>query len=442
MANDSEKYIRGAIVQGGDMTGGYRLNTPSQYGDRKHQYLAKRTAQFIQERARYASDFVQAEVQGIDLEDFYRYITTNIRLADISSQSASTTAKNVDDAKVILFESPNIDYFPIGAKVQTMGSTWICTNPSNLSGVHSTAIIQRCNAAYSLYDHYGNIITEPIVVEKPTMASNDNSTPQNLVMMEGYFSVICQLNENTRQLDQNQRIILGSKAYHITGFTDFIQEFTGDYDSVHVLRFTIRIEEPTDNDDLINHIANGNNYMFSAGITGSTRVSTNEQISLAVHFMLNEEEIAATAEYPLTWQWTSNAPEIASVDENGTVTGVSAGNARITARLVQNPVIQATYGLIVEATEKQPYVAFAGVVPQTLSQFDELEISAAYFENGEMTSNVVAWKFTGADKGSYRASIYGNKVTIFSQRADDVPLTITAEYNGYSTSASVKLISY
>ena len=87
-------------------------------------------------------------------------------------------------------------------------------------------------------------------------------------------------------------------------------------------------------------------------------------------------------------------------------------------------------------------MAFAGVVPQTLSQFDELEVSAAYFENGEMTSNVVAWKFTGADKGSYQASIYGNKVTIFSQRADDVPLTITAEYNGYSTSASVKLISY
>lgn len=334
MANNSEKYIQSVALQSGTGIGPVS-NTPIQYGNRQHQYLAHRTEQYIKARAKYSSDFVQANVQGLFKDDFYRYASTFIRLADIAAQSANGS-KNVDDVKVILFSEPSIDYFPIGAKIQTMGSTWICTNPSNISSVHSTAVVQRCNAAYSLYDYYGNIVTEPIIVEKTAMSSNDNGTPQNLVMMEGYFTVICQLNKYTRQLGQNQRIILGSKAYFITGFTDFIQEFTGDYDSVHLLRFSIRIEEPTDNDDLVNHIANGNNYSFYAQIQGTDNLAVGAEATLNAYFIKNGITVEVTEEHPLTWIWESSDESIATVDDNGKVTGVSEGTVTITARLLQS----------------------------------------------------------------------------------------------------------
>lgn len=340
MTNQSEKYIKSVIAQSGaSLAGTFQKNTPAQYANRQHQYYAQRTDQFIKARAKYASDFVQANVQGLLADDFYAYVSTNIRFSDVVSQSAvSTTSstKNVDDIKIILFTEPQISYFPVGAKLQTMGSTWICTNPSNISSVYTTAVVQRCNAAYSLYDYYGNIVTEPIIVEKTLMSSNDNGTPQNLVMMEGYFTVICQLNEYTRQLGQNQRIILGSKAYFITGFTDFIQEFTGDYDSVHLLRFSIRIEEPTDNDDLVNHIANGKNYSFGASISGADEIATGEVTQLIAHFIKNGEEVQATEQYPLTWQWTSFDTAVATVSSDGTVTAVGAGTTIITARLTQS----------------------------------------------------------------------------------------------------------
>lgn len=335
MPNQSENYIKNAAMHGNHTPCTSVLNTPAQYANRQHQYYAKRTAQFIKARAQYASDFVQADVQGLVLDDFYKYVSTYIRFSDIASQSATGT-KSVDDVKVILFQEPTIDYFPIGAKLQTMGSTWLCTNPSNISSVHATAIVQRCNAAYSLYDYYGNILTEPIVVEKVAMASNDNSNPQNLVLMEGYFNVTCQLNENTRQLGQNQRIILGSKAYHITGFTDFIQEFTGDYDSVHVLRFSIRIEEPHPDDDLINHIANGKNCNFSAEITGAETVSVGESTELQAHFIRNGNEVFQSEEHPLTWDWHSLDETIATVDQNGNVKGISPGEVKIYARLKES----------------------------------------------------------------------------------------------------------
>lgn len=441
MANQSENYIKNAAMQGNHTPCTNALNTPVQYANRQHQYYAKRTAQFIKARAQYASDFVQADVQGLVLDDFYKYVPTYIRFSDIASQS-DTGTKSVDDVKVILFQEPTIDYFPIGAKLQTMGSTWLCTNPSNISSVHATAIVQRCNAAYSLYDYYGNILTEPIVVEKVAMASNDNSNPQNLVLMEGYFNVTCQLNENTRQLGQNQRIILGSKAYHITGFTDFIQEFTGDYDSVHVLRFSIRIEEPHPDDDLINHIANGGNYTFSAQLSGADKLNVGNTAQIAAIFIKNGDEVESTEEYPLTWLWTSSDSTVAEVDAEGNITAKTAGNAVITATLQENTAISASVEITVEDAAHEPYVAYTSAIPQYIRQYMSATLTAAYFENGLPTEQAITWTYSGAESDNYTAQESGNTVMITCLGADDTPLVVTATCAGQSASVEIKLEGY
>lgn len=440
MANNSEKYIQGVALQSGTGIGPVS-NTPTQYGNRQHQYLAHRTEQYIKARAKYSSDFVQANVQGLFKDDFYRYASTFIRLADIAAQSANGS-KNVDDVKVILFSEPSIDYFPIGAKIQTMGSTWICTNPSNISSVHSTAVVQRCNAAYSLYDYYGNIVTEPIIVEKTAMSSNDNGTPQNLVMMEGYFTVICQLNKYTRQLGQNQRIILGSKAYFITGFTDFIQEFTGDYDSVHLLRFSIRIEEPTDNDDLVNHIANGKNYSFGASISGADEIATGESTQLTAHFIKNGEEVQATEEYPLTWQWSTSDTAVVTVTADGTVTAIGEGDAQITATLEQAQGVKAVFNMKTYQRNPEPFVNFIGVIPESIEQFDNALIEAGYYVDGQLTDSVIEWSFSGARSDSYFTTINDNTVLISCLRADSELLIVTASYGDKHTSIAISLEGY
>ena len=73
MANNSEKYIQGVALQSGAGIGPVS-NTPTQYGNRQHQYLAHRPEQYIKARAKYASDFVQANVQGLIPEDFYIFL--------------------------------------------------------------------------------------------------------------------------------------------------------------------------------------------------------------------------------------------------------------------------------------------------------------------------------------------------------------------------------
>lgn len=447
MANASENYVKNAITQsGGSAAGSFQKNTPVQYADRQRQYYAKRTNAFVKERAKYASDFVRANVQGLLADDFYEYVETDIRLADIASQTAtstSTSSKNIDDIKIILFAEPQIDYFPVGAKIETMGSTWICTNPANISSVCTTATIQRCNASYNSYDYYGNIVTEPIIVEKTAMSSNDNSTPQNLVMMDGYFNVICQLNENTQSLGQNQRLILGSKAYFITGFTDFIQEFTGDYESVHLLRFSIRIEEPTVDDDLINHIANGHNYTFAAEISGATSIAAGQKTQLLAHFVKNGTEVEATEEYPLEWEWISSSPDIATVDENGEVTALAEGVTQITAALKQSSGnVSATFELVVQQAVTTPYVEFIGVTPASIQQFTNATVTAGYYVNGALTDETISWTFTGAREDSYFTTTDGNTVTITCVHADNTPLTVTATVGEYSASTQIVLEGY
>ena len=442
--NQSEKYIQGAILQGGGIPN-VQSNMPIQYADRQHQYMAWRTRAFADDRAKYSSDFVQAKVQGLDKNNWYRYLTTKIRFADIHSMP--TITQPTDDTKNILFAEKKIDYFPIGAKVETMGSTWICTNPSNLSSVNTNAVVRRCNTSYNLYDYYGNILTEPIVLEKITMMGNDNDKPQNLVMMDGYFNVICQLNDNTRQLGLNQRIILGSKAYHITGFNDFYQEFSGNYDSTHILYYTVRIEEPNQNDDVPNHIANGKTYGFTAQIIGGEKeLSVGETLDLSAAFIKrngdNTTEVQPTEEYPSTWKWESDNNGVLTVNENGQVTAVSSGTAQITATLTQNTAVTATVELVVAEVVNEPYVAFNGVIPQSLEQYDTATLATTFYENGVATDKPIAWSFSGANKRSYTTTINGNSVEIYCVLADNIPLTVTAECEGKTAETKIQLLGY
>lgn len=436
--NKTNKYIRTAF---GNTNAGIATNSPSQYINRQRQYMANRTNRFVADRAYLSSDYVNAEVQGLS-ENFYDWTNIDIRLADVVNMTASSTRK-VDDYKEVLFPDIKMTIFPIGAKLKTMGSTWIAINPSNLSGVNANCLIARCNATYNSYDHYGNVVVEPIVVEKQSMLGNDNETPENLVMMDGYFNVIAQNNDNTKKLGHNKRIILGNKPYQITGFTDFMQEFTGERESNHLLNFTVRIVEPTKDDDITeNFIAEGNTYSFSAKIIGQNNLIKWQTAQLQALFLLNGETVIASEAYPQTWEWTSSDNSVATVDGNGVVATVASGNADITAVLSENPNISATISLVIEETETPARVAFDGLTQAEISQFESAVYSATYYLNGMATSEEVLWSFSGADESSYAVTVNGNTVEVFCNYPSKRTLVITASHNDSSASVNVELVGY
>lgn len=443
MKNESQKYIQGTIAIHSDGLG-VATNSPSEYQSRQKQYLDGRTRKFAQERAYLSSDYVSANVQGLG-SDFYDWTSTNIRLADVSTTNITTfDVRRKDDFKEVLFPDESITYIPIGAKVETMGSTWISINPSNISNPNATTVIARCNATYNFYDYYGNVVKEPIVVERANMLSNRPESPLNLVLMNGYFNIICQLNENTKRLGENGRLILGQKAYYVTGYTDFIQEFTGDEESVHLVTFTVRVEEPTEQDDLALRIADGNRYSFSTSLQGAEEIKVGSSETLTPSFIQNGEEVFGNTENPVSWIWESSDSTIVSVDENGVATAHNVGNATIRAILSQNNDVYAEIGISAYEGTNEPYVSFLGFIPNVLAQYSSETIRAAYFENGVETGNVLSWNFSGADPNSYYVSLSvdGKSATIECINPSKTPLTVTVSYGEVIQSVSFDLEGY
>lgn len=440
--NKSQNYIDNVSNLGdfGQLPG----NAPAQYASRGYQYMGNRTRLFAANRAYLATDYVQAEVQGLT-DSFYEYITTNIRLNDVSTSNVTAfDNKKIDDFKRVLFPDIAINYIPSGAKINTMGSTWIVINPMSLSISGAQAVIARCNATYNVYDAFGNIIQEPIVVQRYSMLSNRNESPKNLTLMAGYFNIICQYNAVTATLNENSRLILGKKSYMITGFTDFLEEFTGEFDSSYLISFTARVEEPTETDDLSNRIVNGLTSSFTVNLLGNSQLSVGQTSQLEPIYTPSGAYIVESVPELPQWEYASSNEDIATVSTSGLVEAISEGAAEIKAILKQNPSLTATLNINVTNTLPVAYTAFTCVVPRAIAQYQSATISAAYYENGQETDNAVSWSFSGADPDSYNTTLSenGKSVTITCIAPSDIELTITAAYNESSVTDSVILEGY
>lgn len=417
-------------------------NVPKQYKSRQRRYMAERLDRFTEARAYLADDYVNAQVQGLTT-DFYAYTDVDIRLSDVTTDRVTDFfGKKTDDCKRVLLPPRSLEYIPVGAKLNTMGSVWICVNPSNLSSANASAVIARCNATYNSYDDYGNIVTEPICIQRADMVANRNESHQNMVLAEGYYTVLCQLNEVTRKLHLNKRIVLGTNAYALTGLTDFIQEFTGERDSAHLLAFTARLDEATAADDVTDKfIANGKNYSFEAQITGTNALHVGQKAELSAAFLANGEEKPETETFPLTWVWTSSEPDVVSVDSAGNITALREGTATVAARLAENNGVVASAEITVSGEAGQPYVAFTGIVPTAIEQFDVTTVSAALFENNAETGKALEWQFGGANPACYHASVneQGKAATIGCISPSDTPLEVTATSGEYSAKIYIRL---
>ena len=434
--------IKSGILSSGRTNVFRHLNHPARYADRRNQYFQGETADFVAQYARYASDFFDAEAQGLYEGKPLEWTKVRMRLADVVRPS-SAIQREFDDYKMCLIESPRIDYIPQGTKFRAMGSIWLMVNPLNVSKSVGSGIVRRCKAVWNHLDYYGNVLSEPMVVDNARASASESDSQQFERDTKGYFNITCQKNAETSQLNTNSRIMLGSGVYRITGYTDFLQEFTGDYGSVRLLQFTARYEEPNEQiDDYERHIADGKTFSWKTEIGGNPNVSVGESRQLTVTSLRNGTEADSTEENPISYIWTSSNPEIASADAAGLVTGVSEGETVITATLAQNPAYSATRLVTVAGSAAEPRVSFLSTIPERMNAYQSFAIEAAYFENGEQTEETVEWSFSGAEKGSYSVEINGNKATICAWSGSIEPLVITANHREVEAETRINLFGF
>lgn len=431
-----KKSLKDAMLTGSGLVS-WQNNTPTQYAGKQHQYFSPETRTFTHEYAKYAADYVEAQVQGLTPGDPFAWQTRYLRMADIVRPSAAIL-RRADNYKIVLFADRDIEYIVPGSKIVTMGSTWIVANPFNVSGSDGCAIVERCNAVWNYLDFYGNVLSEPMVVTNYRADANDSDAQEGNLITKGYFNCVCQYNDVTRQIDTNTRFILGTGAYRVTGFSDFSLEFTGDYDSVRLLEFTVRYEEPNlEIDDMAHHVAGGKSFSWEIALSGAETVPVGQTRQMTAASMRNGERVESTEEHPIGYLFASSDESVASVDGNGTVTGISAGTAVVTATLEQNPEVSAS--MTIEVAEGQSGVAFTSPVPKSLAAYNDVTLTAAWFENGAETGEPLEWTFSGAKAGSYKAVTGDRSATVYGFGYSEKPLIVTAEREGFTSSAEIEL---
>ena len=415
-------------------------NRPAQYNDRRNPYFGDPTARFVQAYGKYASDYTACRVQGLQLDDFYAWSDQLIRLAD-ARKKGNAIDRPIDNYKEFLMVDRRIEYVPEGAKMETMGSTWIVTNPANISSAVGGGIMRRCNTTWNHLDWYGNLLKEPMVLENVKLNATANDFQETVLMMQGYFNIIMQLNEETRNLDVNSRMIVGRMAYQLTGYTDAAQEFTGDEDSCHVLRFTARATEPDkEKDDLVNRVANAYPFHWQVDVAGTPAMSGGTEAQFTAKSTRNGAGADGDAAHPVHYLWQSSNEGVCTVDAAGKVTAVGAGTCRITATVAENRTLQGEMTVTVE--EGFTGVRFTGTLPERMRPFETAEIGAVYVENGAETDKTVTWRFSSADETAYGAEVKGNRVTITCWSGSAQPLTVTAAYGEEQSNGTVVLEGY
>lgn len=415
-------------IQNGLLSAGARAPAgngppPAETGQRK-QYLDSPTRRVMDNMAPYSTDFFGAQVQGLDPEDFGKTDWYEIRAADTFPSATISENSRMDDWKTIGFRRKDIGYVPWGAKLWFWKSCWLAYNPSNIGSVLGTAVVRRCNRNWKRYDYYGNILSEPFVVDKAATRANSNEYNATIALPDHYSNCVMQANPETLGfLKENTRIVMGSAVYAVRGLSDYILEYSTEEDSVRLLYFSLYFQEPTERDDMINQIADGKAFSWVIRVDGSREVGPGRD----TQFTATSLRCGQTPDRPVGYQWESLSPELA-VDENGVVTGLSQGLGTIRCRLKQNPDIYTDVTIAV----RDARLAWATSVPGRLPVYQPVTLTV-------QSEPPVTWVFEGPPQNYYEAKIQGTSVTLVSYYPSGIPLKITVTGGGETLTTEILL---
>lgn len=415
-------------------------NADGVYTGRQRPYFAMPQNRMAYLYGQYADNCYAAQMQGYDPDDFYTYYPVKIRCEDVSREATGTNLS--DDVKgMVVYYPEGVNYVPIGAHVEFAKNTWLVTNPANVSAILTEAIIRRCNAVYRRLDWYGNVLECPFNIPKVTPRGAQDDYTKNMILADHYFQCAMQLNEVSAAITENTRLILGDSAYSVRGLDNFTQEFTGDFDNVHIIYFQIQREEKASvYDDMERKIADGLAFSWDINVTVGVSMREGQSQTAAASSARDGVSVENTTENPISYIWSTSDPTVFTVDADGTVTAVGEGSAVLTCTLEQNPDIEETVEIIVSAAEGS-YVAFNGAVPDTLTEQESAVISASYYEDGTETAEPVSFSFSGPSADKYTADVDEdtNTVTITCWERSDIPLTVTASAGGQSATHEISL---
>ena len=215
---------------------------------------------------------------------------------------------------------------------------WLVLSDNLRNRDYTKVIIQKCN--YDIKFNFSGTIKEfPCIVDSRVF---DTETNQYLSIPAGKIVVTMQDNNDSGNIKINDRFIKMKNAWKVTGI---------DRTKNGLLVLYCDLDAITASDDVVNEIANAGDYVYTIEITNGETSSIQEgsTLQLNVQVKLNDNIVEKEVIY------SSDNSSIATVDENGLVTAISAGECIITASLTDNPQVYDTISITVTALPEHDY---------------------------------------------------------------------------------------
>jgi len=227
-----------------------------------------------------------------------------------------------------------------GDLVNWDGGNWlIISEIGHKRYTYYKGIIQRCN--YNIkFNFEGTIKQFPAIVDSRVF---DVETNQYLSIPAGKIVVTMQSNVDSENINIGQRFIKMKQAWKVTGI---------DRTKNGLLMLYCDLDTITASDDVVNEIANAGDYIYTLEITNGETSSIQEGSTLQLNAVV---KLNGNPVDNKTVMYSTNNPSIASVDENGLVTAISAGDCIITASLAENSNVYDTIYITVTALPQHNY---------------------------------------------------------------------------------------
>jgi len=452
--NAFEKQVSDiALFAGTRLSPAYNPAKPNPYRFRRKTYFEHSTNSFVWENAKYASNYYVAQVQGCIPGDFDAVRGANIRTMDIVEQSTGTQMPN--EWQCVFFQDPRIKGLYTGAKLWYAGNVWLCTAPKSVASDSANAVIRRCNAIWNFIDYYGNVITEPFVWNKSNANATSNEYLDYNSIAHDYQRCCMQLNDKTRHIRHNQRVVLGNGVYQVSGIVDFISDFgevmdeNGEFkqrqkSESHIMYFDLYKTEPLAGvDDMENEVADALKFGWKIGISAAQSVQVGQTVNLGAYSLRSDAEsedvlVESTDEHPISYSYHSLDDSVLTVDSEGNITAVVAGSTYITITLDQNDSIVGSFLFFVTEAARD-WLTLTPELPDSLRMFESVTAEVRYTVNGVETTEGITLTATGPNDYCYSATLEDGVLNINAYYPSDKPLVITITAGAYSLTKTIRL---
>ena len=213
-----------------------------------------------------------------------------------------------------------------------------------------------------------------------------------------------------------------------------------------MITFTIRVEDTKETDDLINYIADGKTETFNIQINGDDTLAVGDSLKFDYRFIKNGEEIQPTTEYPLNFYVKSSNENVINITNDTTINATGTGNAILTLYLSENKTLLDSIAVEVKENINEPEIAILSLIPLSLEQFNSVDMNFAYFENGEETDEMLSYRFSGAGKKNYNASVSEDTKTLtiecISASRNKLHIEISAKNGSVTREIEISLVGY